>query len=308
MKRLLLLLAMVTIAICSCRKDDPVPPETGQTPPEQELPETPEDPSTPDTPEDPGTPDGPTEPGTPDEPDDTTPEIGDYLYADGTWSTTMIEDKDIIGIIYWLGDPTGHDAGLKADHPECTHGLAVSLNQKTGAWQKNMETFGSTVSSWISEQDASLHTPFTTSATESLGALNGYSNTKAIELFNSAEENAGWKVDAGEKVLEYRNAVPVPESTSGWYIPSAKELSLMCSGEFEGNLLELEKPDNDMRLRLNEILTETKGAYWLTSGIYWSSSEYDDEGTNPYGWMAAWNVLFEDGDVNVSFKDFTSAN
>lgn len=303
MKRLLLLMAMITIAITSCRKDDPIPPE--QNPPEQEVPGTPE---TPENPEDPDTPDGPTDPGTPDEPEDTTPEIGDYLYADGTWSTTRIEEKDIIGIIYWLGDPTERDAGLKADHPECTHGLAVSLNQKNGAWQKGFEQFERTVSSWISEQDASMHTPFTSTATESLGAMNGYSNTKAIEFFNSAEENAEWKINAGEKLLEYRTSVPVPETTSGWYIPSAKELSLMCSGEFNGNLLDLVKPDIDMRSKLNEVLTEITGAYWLSGGLYWSSSEYNDEGSNQYGWMAAWNVLFEDGDVNVSFKDFSSAN
>ena len=192
---------------------------------------------------------------------------------------------------------------MKADHPECTNGLALSLNQKSTPWQSGFETFGTTVSDWLSAADPTQHTPYTSTQTKSLGARCGYSNTKAIELFNQAEENAMWKVEAIEKVLDYRLKVPAPESTSGWYLPSAKELSLMCSGEFDGNLLDLVKPAIDMRTRLNERLTELPDAYWLSSGVYWSSSEYDDGGT---GWMGAWNVFFEDGDVNLSFKDFGS--
>ena len=294
MKRLLFL-AMLAIAVSSCRKDD-IPSGDGSTPPEQEVPETP---GTPEEPKDPETPDNPGTPGDPEE--DKDPLIGDYLYDDGTWSTSRKEGKNIIGIIYWVGDPTAEDAALKADHPECTHGLAVSLNQKRSAWQTGFEQLGTTVSDWLAKQNPDQHVPYTSK--ETLGARNGYSNTKAIETFNLAEENASWKVDAVENVLAYRAQVPVPESTSGWYLPSAKELSLMCTGEFDDNLLNLDKPAIDMRTRLNQILTETPEAYWLSGGVYWSSSEYDDATT---GWMGAWNVYFEDGDVNISFKDFSS--
>lgn len=294
MKRLLFL-AMLAIAVSSCRKDD-IQSGDGPTPPEQEVPETP---GTPEEPEDPETPDNPGTPGDPEE--DKDPLIGDYLYDDGTWSTSRKEGKNIIGIIYWVGDPAAEDAALKADHPECTHGLAVSLNQKSSAWQTGFEQLGTTVSDWLAKQNPDQHVPYT--SRETLGTRSGYSNTKAIEAFNMAEENASWKVDAVENVLAYRAKVPVPESTSGWYLPSAKELSLMCTGEFDDNLLNLTKPAIDMRTRLNQILTETPEAYWLSSGVYWSSSEYDDATT---GWMGAWNVYFEDGDVNISFKDFSN--
>ena len=162
MKRLLFL-AMLAIAVSSCRKDD-IPPADGQNPPEQEVPETP---GTPEEPKDPETPDNPGTPGDPEE--DKDPQIGDYLYDDGTWSTSRKDGKNIIGVIYWVGDPTVYDTALKTDHPACTHGLAVSLNQKNSAWQTGFEALGTTVSDWLAKQNQDQHVPDTSK--ETLGII-----------------------------------------------------------------------------------------------------------------------------------------
>ena len=57
----------------------------------------------------------------------------------------------------------------------------------------------------------------------------GYNNTKGIELFNDA--HAGSLVNPVAKVVEYRKNVPAPANSSDWFVPSAKELSLMTTGE-----------------------------------------------------------------------------
>ena len=55
---------------------------------------------------------------------------GDFFYSDGTWSTTLDVSKTPIGVVFYIGDPTEHDAALRAAHPECVHGLVVGLKQK----------------------------------------------------------------------------------------------------------------------------------------------------------------------------------
>lgn len=102
-------------------------------------------------------------------------EIGDYYYSDGTWSSELDTDKTVIGIVFWTGNPGQDDPSLKKDHPECTHGLAVAIN---------------------GEQESTLN------------MMVGYNNTKAIEVFNAAPENATWPVEAVEKAGQYRQSVP----------------------------------------------------------------------------------------------------
>ena len=56
------------------------------------------------------------------------PEVGDYFYSDGTWSSDLDADKEVIGIVFYTGNPAKDDPTLQADHPECTHGLAVAIS------------------------------------------------------------------------------------------------------------------------------------------------------------------------------------
>ena len=55
----------------------------------------------------------------------------------------------------------------------------------------------------------------------------GYNNTKAIEAFNLAEENASWKVEAVEYVVDYRTKVPAPETSNGAAFIIAHPLLIM---------------------------------------------------------------------------------
>lgn len=209
--------------------------------------------------------------------DGTEVEIGDYLFSDGTSSDSPQGGKDIIGVVFWTGDPTAQDEALKREHPECTHGLAVAVDgDGYSAWQSDYSSYGSkTVGEWI---DANLtdYASVTTGTgmNDNINRTVGYNNTKAMECFNAAPENASWKIDAVEKAVAYRNYCPAPENTSDWYVPSVKELSLLCSGEVDGNVWDI-KDNTSVKELINAKLASVRNADELTDERYWSSSEAD---------------------------------
>lgn len=204
-------------------------------------------------------------------------EIGDYLFSDGTCSASPQSGKEIIGVIFWTGDPSAQDASLRREHPECTHGLAVAVDgDGYSAWQSGYSAYGSkTVGEWIDANLTDYESITTgTGMNDNLNKTVGYNNTKAIECFNAAPENASWKVDAVEKAVAYRNYRPAPDNTSDWYVPSVKELSLLCSGEVDGNVWDI-KENTSVKDIINARLASVRNADELTDERYWSSSEAD---------------------------------
>ena len=203
------------------------------------------------------------------------PVVGDYYYSDGSFSSELDASKMPIGLVFWAGNPSVKDAALRAEHPECTHGLVVSLvDVKTDVrWQIANMKYGKTVGEWI-EQNTDYQT---TIAGANLGDyvndIVGYNNTKGMEAFNAAPENADWTLDPIKEIIRFRTDVPAPEKSSDWYLPSVMELSLMCSGEREGNVLEITYDDDVMKL-LNEKIATITGAHILDDA-YTSSSEVD---------------------------------
>lgn len=245
---------------------------------------------------------------TPDPDPSQAPELGDFYYSDGTWSSNLDESKEVIAVVFWAGNPTEHDAMLKKDHPGCTNGLAIAI--KSGGackWQENYDAYGKSVNSWILENasqfnsiEAYIEDP------EQTGLMQGYNNTKAIEAFNDSPENAEWPVTVIEKIREFRKTVPAPASSSDWYLPSIKELHLVCAKEC--NDIYLTK-DVTGRNFLNERLGMISGADKLpvsvdngagfvkssTEGMWWP--EYQQP-------SRAFNVVFEDGAIGESSKTF----
>lgn len=125
-------------------------------------------------------------------------EIGDYYYSDGTWSSELDTDKTVIGIVFWTGNPGQDDPSLKKDHPECTHGLAVAINgEQESGWQPYYVVYGKSVGGWLEENTSGYQSIIAGTEQEStLNMMVGYNNTKAIEVFNAAPENATWPVEA----------------------------------------------------------------------------------------------------------------
>lgn len=212
------------------------------------------------------------------------PVVGDYYYSDGTYSAELDAAKKVIGVVFWVGDPTVSDAALKREHPGCTHGLVVALDEVVTPWQYNWDVWGEDklVGDWIAENTtdyASITTK--TSLKDNMNKIIGYNNTKGIELFNADPANGEWKVEAVEEVVKYRNdeARKAPANTSDWYFPSLKELSLLCSGEYDDTIWSITN-DTDMRDAIAAILATIPDATGFNNAGYWSSSEY--AASSPY--------------------------
>lgn len=206
------------------------------------------------------------------------PEVGDFYYSDGTYSGELFSKKDAIGVVFWVGDPTADDPTLRRDFPGCTHGLVVSLIEEASTWQSNYRSFNSTVGEWVSENASEYMSPTTgVELEDNLNKIVGYNNTQAIKAFNSDYDNIGYKVDMVKRLQFFlgNKEFAAPEGTSGWYVPSAKELTLMIVGDMEGNINGLYTNDLPVRDILNESFSQLILADQFSPELYWCSSEYD---------------------------------
>lgn len=232
--------------------------------------------------------------------------IGDYYYSDGSWSTDLDNNKTPIGIIFYVDDPSVDDGKLREEHPECTHGLVIALDEAQSAWHKNYEMYDASksVSGWLVENGY----PEVCSVREADAPVNkmvGYSYTHYIEKFNEAPENANWPVSAVAEVVTYRKKVPAPESSSDWYLGSGRELVLACFGKIDGDILTMKKQETKIMTQINNALSKINGAKPLIDDSYWTSVENGMKEEMFYT-ETAWNVYFatDNNSVSTSFKSW----
>lgn len=208
------------------------------------------------------------------------PEIGSFYYSDGTWSSEPDNTKTMIGIVFWTGNPSQDDTILATEHPECTHGLVVSLEELEGPWQSNTMSYGALVDTWISANLSgyeSILGGYGYDSQDNLNKMLGYNNTKAIEAFNNDPANSEWTVDVVENIQDFNESSPAPEGTSGWYLMSAKEASLLVTGSYDGNIYEIWQDITNAN-NLNGILSQI-GAETLSNSL-WTSTEIDAYSTS----------------------------
>lgn len=220
-------------------------------------------------------------------------EAGDIIYSDGSWSKLLVPSKEPVGVIFWVGDPTSDDPLLKEDYPGCTNGLALSLDEHDSPWMSSYEAFGSVVSDWVSLHGKRDYLPVVID--DSYGDFNrktGYNNTLAIEEFNNAPENASWPVEAVANASAYNEANATVPGGSRWYLPSIKELALMCAGEYD--LYGGQEVGNDMTVKINAAMSLIPGAKQLRVIFYWSSSEWNNE--------SAWSNHFYNSYIGANNK------
>lgn len=219
--------------------------------------------------------------------------VGNYLYSDGTYSLELDESKTVIGVVFYVGDPTEDDEALKREHPECTHGLAVAINgQKKSSW---LFSFGDVfVGSWIEENTEYRSCTVSDPQSEELNRISGYNNTKGIELYNASGTSSPHY--AVQEIVSYRDQTTCPDNTSDWYMPSIKELSLLCSGEYEGNIFEVDGGAGNIDI-INASLEKIEGAQLISlEDNLWSSTEYNGQ--------CAYSIKVERGDVQNDWPKF----
>ena len=183
---------------------------------------------------------------------------GDFYYSDGSivpGEAQSPPSTGCIGIIFWVGDATEYDRTLKTDHKGCTHGLVIALTEYLQVWQ----TKDTSVQNWLDNNKRDVYL----SITNTKDNIQGYNNTKAAEEFNKGI-NSNYIVYAVNQVIDYRKTVSAPSTSSDWYLPSAKELTLW---------------DKDA---INSKLSKISGATGISASDYWALTE---DGYNNSAWV-----------------------
>lgn len=187
------------------------------------------------------------------------PKVGDYYYADGTWSTDLNAQKTAIGIIF----STTTTAADKAQGWK--NGYVVALKQASVGAQ-----WGS--SQWSTYDAGDTYTTSATAATD----MEGYTKTQHL----LAKQTSTLTFDAAQAAVNYCNSVPAPDGTSGWFLPSSGQWTEIFVG-----LGQLDRSDisgtsisskaSDFKDKANALLSavgEDK-VDLFANGYVWSSSE-----------------------------------
>ncbi len=221
---------------------------------------------------------------------------GDYLLADGNLlprETAVTEEQkaNIAAIVFWTPadtDPAGRktpanltdDKIMAKDHPNCTHGLAVSVrNVSTGmAWQEYDWFYGSVQKFQKSDEfnpiDKTDYASIVQSGDER-NYIRGYQYTKMILAYNyycMGIKKLNLMVKPVNALANFSDSNPAPKTSTGWFIPSVKELYMLCNNDHDQinkyiyNIGETKKIINKYLLAIGGDLLENPD--------YWSSSEY----------------------------------
>ena len=178
--------------------------------------------------------------------------MGDYAMADGTFisgSTALTDEEkaNVAGIVFWTAkQPTEakltpakltDDAVMVKDFPNCNHGLIVSLKHVSDGtkWQEK----NANVSDWQKSDSfkaddkgsyKSIASTYDTGNPqgELINYILGYQNTKLLKAYNASLPAGSPHTVLPVSLLEiFSIDNPAPAKTTGWFIPSVKELALL---------------------------------------------------------------------------------
>ena len=222
---------------------------------------------------------------------------GDYLLADGNLlprETAVTEEQkaNIAAIVFWTPadtDPAGRktpanltdDKIMAKDHPNCTHGLAVSVkNVSTGmAWQEYDWFHGSVQKFQKSDEfnptDKTDYASIVQSG-EERNYIRGYQYTKMILAYNyycMGIKKLNLMVKPVNTLANFSDSNPAPKTSTGWFIPSAKELYMLCSKD-DDKIQNKFFSTEETRKIIDKYLLAIGGDL-LENQDYWTSVEFN---------------------------------
>ena len=251
---------------------------------------------------------------------------GDLAMADGTFiskddiaNLTDEQKANVRGVVFWTEEndkvytysSLAYDEIMKTDFPTCTHGLIVALNNvATGCkWQDPNASVVAWQTNIFSDANKSDYKQIAAinGETDNLKYILGYQNTKLLKAYNKyCSETTGMSDYIVKPVAELVTweSTPgneAPANTTGWFIPSAKELHMLCYKDVLYNSLGTTtyKAINPLIEALGGTElgeTESGGAELSDKKNYWSSTERrDDTGF-------AYQIYFNDGSFSRNAK------
>lgn len=189
----------------------------------------------------------------------TSPKVGDYFFTDGTWASSLDENKNVAGVVFAVkGDGTGsaieNDViGNYSDANGATDVLAWVVAAKDAGSGKKFYTGRAT------NLPSGL-------GTDGANDITGYANTGLWY----AQSNTEYEAVATAKAYDVIITGETPNSN--WYLPAAGQLMALVNvyaennSNDQGNALAVKKS-----LQLIES-EQTDGTALMGSGYYWTSS------------------------------------
>ncbi len=249
-------------------------------------------------------------------------QVGDYLLADGNLlpkDTELSEEQkaNIAAIVFWTPaetNPAGRktpasltdDKIMAAAFPGCTHGLAVSLKDvstNSMQWQYSYETvadFQSGDNFKPANKNDFKSVASGIEVTDPINYVLGYQNTQVLLAYNAYCTNNRKEsciVKPVAALAGFKSTYPAPANSTGWFLPSAKELHILCYKDVD-NVYDWNAYGTDTKYIVNASLDAVSGDA-LGCNYYWSSSERA-------GLIyRAFNVNFSDSRMYRYNKDLT---
>ncbi|MBE6288438.1 MAG: hypothetical protein E7099_09710 [Mediterranea massiliensis] len=237
---------------------------------------------------------------------------GDFAMADGTFiskDATLSDEQiaNVRGVVFWTENEDGNatlasDLVMAGDYSNCTHGLIVSVKNianvpwqntadKVSTFQNDNPTYASNGSSYKSIVSGG-------GSTEPVNYILGYQNTQILKAYNEQCADAN-KVLPLSKLEEWvKEGNEAPENTTGWYIPSAKELHMLSYKDVD-NVGDYNNIGTDTMTEINQSIAIVNGDQ--LDSICWSSTE-----GNYAGYDYIFVMLFNYGYLSYEMKEYSS--
>jgi len=237
---------------------------------------------------------------------------GDFAMADGTFiskDATLSDEQiaNVRGVVFWTENEDGNatlasDLVMAGDYSNCTHGLIVSVkNIASVPWQNTVDK----VSTF--QNDSPTYAPNGSSyksivsgdgSTEPVNYILGYQNTQILKAYNEQCADAN-KVLPLSKLEEWvAEGNEAPEYTTGWYIPSGKELHMLSYKDVD-NVGGYGNAGTDTMTKVNQSIAKVNGDQ--LGSICWSSTE-----GNYAGCDYIFVILFDYGYLSFEMRDCSS--
>ena len=257
-------------------------------------------------------------------------EKGDLAMKNGSFmkyatdmTLTDAQQANVAGIVFWTTADmnTAADAQtpakltddeiMKKDFPNCTHGLIVSLKDVSQGtkWQESDTNIADWQTNTFNADDKNDYKSIASTCNsydftvDLINYILGYQNTKILKAYNESlsDDKSANTVLPVSLLDEFSNDNPAPANTTGWFIPSEKELTLLCGVDSDD--VYKNQFGTSTKEAMNGILTSlgTNYAHTFGDNYYWSSSERADNE------KFAFYVYFYNGFVNYDLKDGVTA-
>lgn len=225
-------------------------------------------------------------------------QIGDYLLVDGTLVSrdeTLTDEQKakVVAIVFWSPAESDYtnpnpsspparltdDKIMANDYPNCTHGLALSVNKLTFygnekmKWQqsqyehiKNWQS-GSNFNHPLKDKFASVAS--NTGPTDQAQIIYGYQNTVVYRAYNAyctSNNRSPYYVIPVIALDEFVKSHPAPKGSTGWFLPSSKEMGLLVNRDSD---------HAEIFDTINTYLSKAGGDVITRNCSYWSSTEHD---------------------------------